>query len=393
VRTDTDLVSVPVIATDINGKYLPDLQQQEFTISEDGVKHEIAFFGTVSAPFNVVLMLDTSSSTQEKLRVIQQAASAFVEELQSGDRVKVMSFDDEIKDYNDFTSDRSVLRKSIMSTRSGQGTKFYDAVEWALNTMRKIKGRKAIVVFTDGVDWHSDRATYDGTLRWIDEEGVIVYPIRFDTRVDTERQARQQAEQSSPTLPTLDVIRRGPSGTTPTTFPSDNPSSGPPSIPRPTTGPLGLPTPAEIMRRTRDAERQTDPNRDRLPDDISLPPDNRDPRTPAPPTTSTSTSSRRGRAREEDSITRMLDLAYLTADGYLEALATKTGGKLLRADTVDLLPGAFSKIAAELRTQYVIGYYPLNKTRDDKYRKIKVVTSRKGAVIRSRPGYLASTSK
>jgi Ca-activated chloride channel family protein len=89
----------------------------------------------------------------------------------------------------------------------------------------------------------------------------------------------------------------------------------------------------------------------------------------------------------------MLDLAYLTADGYLEALATKTGGKLLRADTVELLPDAFSKIAAELRTQYVLGYYPINKTRDDKYRKIKVATSRKGAVLRSRPGYLASPGR
>lgn len=391
LKTDTDLVTVPVIATDNNGTYIPDLKQLEFTLSEDGVKQEIAFFGTVSAPFNVVLMLDTSSSTQEKLRIIQQAAGAFVDELQPADRVKVMSFDDEIKDHNDFTSDRTLLRKAILSTRSGEGTKFYDAVELALNTIRKIKGRKAIVIFTDGVDWHSDRATYDGTLRWIDEEGVIVYPIRFDTRADTERQARQQAEQSGPALPTLDVIRRSPPGTTPTTFPSDEGSStGPPSMPRPTTGPLGLPTPAEILRRKRENDRQNDPNRDRVPGELSLPPDNSGSRMPAPPTT---TSSRRGRTREEDSITRMLDLAYLTADGYLEALATKTGGKLLRADTVQLLPEVFSKIAAELRTQYVLGYYPLNKTRDDRYRKIKVVTSRKGAVIRSRPGYLATSGR
>jgi VWFA-related protein len=89
----------------------------------------------------------------------------------------------------------------------------------------------------------------------------------------------------------------------------------------------------------------------------------------------------------------MLDLAYLTADGYLEALATKTGGRLLRADTVDSLPEAFSKIAAELRTQYVIGYYPINKARDDRYRKIKVVTTRKNVALRARPGYLPSAGK
>ena len=63
---------------------------------------------------------------------------------------------------------------------------------------------------------------------------------------------------------------------------------------------------------------------------------------------------------------------------------------MLRADTLESLPDAFAKIAAELRTQYMIGYYPLNKERDEKYRKIAVSTVRKGVVIRARPGYLAT---
>ena len=89
----------------------------------------------------------------------------------------------------------------------------------------------------------------------------------------------------------------------------------------------------------------------------------------------------------------MLDLAYLKADQYLDSLAEKSGGRLLRADTLDSLPDAFSKIAAELRTQYLLGYYPINKERDDKYRRIKVTTVRKDVVIRARPGYLATTTK
>jgi VWFA-related protein len=86
----------------------------------------------------------------------------------------------------------------------------------------------------------------------------------------------------------------------------------------------------------------------------------------------------------------MLDLAYLTADGYLKALAEKSGGRLLRADTLASLPDAFEQIAAELRTQYMLGYYPINKERDERYRKIKVDTTRKNIIIRSRPGYLAT---
>jgi VWFA-related protein len=83
----------------------------------------------------------------------------------------------------------------------------------------------------------------------------------------------------------------------------------------------------------------------------------------------------------------MLDSLYVTADDYLKKLADKSGGKVLRADTLVSLPGAFGKIAAELRTQYSIGYYPSNKSRDDSYRKIRVTTTRKSAVVRARPGY------
>src|SRR5215218_9981244 len=151
LKIDTDLVTVPVIATDTGGLYVADLRQEEFTITEDGVPQQIAFFGKVAAPFHVVLMLDTSSSTKDKLRQIQNAAFMFVQQLQPADRVKVISFDDKIRDLNEFTSDREVLRTAINGARSGEGTKVYDAMELALNTVRKIRGRKAIVIFTDGM--------------------------------------------------------------------------------------------------------------------------------------------------------------------------------------------------------------------------------------------------
>ena len=85
-------------------------------------------------------------------------------------------------------------------------------------------------------------------------------------------------------------------------------------------------------------------------------------------------------------------MAYSTSDKYLETLAGKSGGRLLRADTIASLPDAFSQIAAELRTQYLLGYYPLNKDRDDRYRKIKVTTARKNVILRARPGYLATAA-
>ena len=396
LKIDTDLVTVPVIATDPTGLYLTDLLKEDFAITEDGVPQQIAFFGKMAMPFHVVLMLDTSSSTQDKLRAIQQAAFTFVQQLQPADRVKVISFDDKVRDLNEFTNNRETLRVAINGTRSGEGTKVYDAVELALNTIRRIQGRKAIVIFSDGMDWHSDKATFDGTLRWLDEEGVVVYPIRYDTRETTERLAREQASQSTPQLPTIDNIRKPPSGTTAPTFPGDDPI--PTSGTKRTSGPFGLPLPDEIMRRRRESERR-DPNRNpndpSLPSPGELPPDGRrDPqrRVPGMPDPSSGTI-RRSPRDADDSISRMLDLAYATADSYLEKLSEKSGGRLLRADTIASLPEAFEKIAAELRTQYMLGYYPLNKERDERYRKIKVTTVRKQVVIRARPGYLATTSR
>jgi hypothetical protein len=334
----------------------------------------------VNAPFHVVLLLDTSASTKEKLPMIQRAAVTFVDQLNTADKVKVISFDDQVRDLNDFTSDKALLGSVISRTHSGEGTKVYDAFDRALNALRPITGRRAIVIFTDGVDWHSDSATFEGTLKNLDELGVIVYPIRFDTRAETEAMARQQAEeQNGIGLPTSDVIRGTSGGTTPPTFPSDDPTSVPntqrrgTSLPdlifsrpvrRPTTGPQGSPT-------------------DPFPDATNRPP----PIDPGAP----GSGSRGGRRTNSpnDEIKAMLDMAYLTADSYLRELADRSGGQLQRADTLAMLPQAFAAIAAELGTQYTLGYYPANRAKDGTYRKIKVKTTRNDVAIRARPGYRA----
>ena len=386
VRTNTNLVVVPVVATTREGNYIPDLRQDEFSVFENGAKQEVAFFATVSAPFHVVLLLDTSGSTKEKLGMIREAASVFVDQLQRADLVKVISFDEQVRDLNEFTNDRALLKSAINKTTSGAGTKLYDAFEVALSSIKAIKGRKAIVLFSDGVDFYSERATFDGNIRWLDEESVIVYPIRYDTRRDTARIMREQIEeQQGPVLPTIGVINAPPRGTTAPTFPSDDPNTVPTSGQGKQTGPFGLPPASEILRRRRESEREDRRDRDGeyptrrmpMPDE----PDTRPRNDPGYP--------RRDTRREDESLERMLDQLYLTADSYLLELANKSGGRVLRADTLQSLPDAFAKIAAELRTQYAIGYYPSDKSRDGSYRKIKVSTTRKNIAVRARPGYRA----
>jgi len=376
LKTDTDLVTVPVIASSRSGNYIADLTKDEFKLSEDGVPQQIAFLATVNAPFHVVLLLDTSASTKEKLSMIQRAAVTFVDQLNPTDKVKVISFDDQVRDLNDFTSNKALLSSVISRTTSGEGTKVYDAFDRALNVLRPITGRRAIVVFTDGVDWHSDSATFEGTLKNLDELGVIVYPIRFDTRAETERLLREQDAQTNGVgLPTSDIIRgtgKNPT-TTPPTFPGGDPDSVPSGGQR-----RGTSLPEIIFSRPvrrQPSDPQGSPN-DPFPDPSGGPP---------PPIDRTGGTRRRDTAN--DQIKAILDQAYLTADSYLREVADRSGGQLQRADTLAMLPKAFAAIAAELRTQYLLGYYPINRAKDGKYRKIQVKTTRKDVAVRARPGY------
>ncbi|HBB96796.1 MAG TPA: hypothetical protein DC054_15570 [Blastocatellia bacterium] len=384
LKIDTNLVTVPVIASSRSGNYIADLKKEEFKLSEDGVPQEISFLATVNAPFYMVLMLDTSDSTQEKLAQIQRAAIAFLEQLQPNDKVKIISFDGELHDWTDFTGDKAVLRNAISKTRTAHDTHVYDAVQLALNSLRPIQQRKAIVIFTDGMDWHSESSTYESTIRDLDESGVIVYPIRFDTRAETEALARkQEAESSGVGLPTSGILRLPTGGGTPTTFPGEDRSSVP-TMPR---GSLPIPPPSVILGPRQTQMPRTSPT-DPFPDtepkkdprtDPSADPRNRDPRQAPDPK----------KDPKNDSISGMLDNLYLMADSYLHDLADRSGGQLYRADTVASLPQAFASIAAELRTQYLLGYYPANKNQDGAYRKIQVKTSRKDVAVRARPGYRA----
>jgi Mg-chelatase subunit ChlD len=387
VKVNTNLVTVPVIANDREGEYVPDLHKEDFTVYEDGVKQELSFFATIDEPFHVVLMIDTSASTQVKLRQIQRAASEFIGELQPADRLKIISFDDTVRDLCDFSNDRLLLQTAIQGTKPGQGTKLYDAMRLALDALRPIKGRKAIVVFTDGVDWHSDEADSAENHRMIEESGIIVYPIRYDTRMETERMAREQARNGQvPQIPGGGIFGKGSKrgGTTPPTFPGGGSSQIPGG--GGTGGTMSLPVPNIIINRPdRRDPSETDPDtapgpRARRKNDPNYPQTRSDGR---------DADSSYPAGRPDDSMTAMLDAAYRMADDYLNDIAVSSGGKVTRADTLSSLPAAFSEIAAELRTQYSLGYYPTNAAQDGKYHKIQVKSARKGVTLRARPGYRA----
>ncbi|MGB9177804.1 MAG: VWA domain-containing protein [Pyrinomonadaceae bacterium] len=182
VRVNTALVTVPVSVLDRNGRYIPDLGKEDFRLYENGVEQEIAYFATVEKPFTVVLMLDTSSSVWSKLKQIKEAAIKFVDQLRPDDRVMVVTFAHGTTVLSEPTTDRQKLREGINHVGKGLSTHLYDAVDSVMKKrINQISGRKAIVLFTDGVDSTSSRATYESNIHDAEELDAIIYSVQYDT--------------------------------------------------------------------------------------------------------------------------------------------------------------------------------------------------------------------
>src|SRR5687768_9125742 len=185
IRVNTTLVTLPVSVMDRDGRYVPNLSKEDFRIWEDNVEQDVAFFASVDKPFSVVLMLDTSPSTQFRLEEIQDAAISFVNQLRSDDKVMVVSFNADVRILCEFTTDRSKLQKAIYRAKTDSGTSLYDAVDMVINKqLSRTSGRKAIVLFTDGVDTTSDNASFESTVMDAQELDALIYPVQYNTSAD-----------------------------------------------------------------------------------------------------------------------------------------------------------------------------------------------------------------
>lgn len=183
VRVSTSLVTVPVSVLDRQGRFIANLQREDFRVFENGVEQSIAYFEPAEKPFTVALLLDTSASTHFHLSEIREAAIAFAKQLRPQDRVLIVSFNDEVLLLTKATNDQNMIEAVIEeNANTGSSTRLYDAVDLTIKEqLNKIRGRKAMVLFTDGVDTSSQLASYQSTLREVEELDALIYPIQYDT--------------------------------------------------------------------------------------------------------------------------------------------------------------------------------------------------------------------
>jgi len=207
IRIDTELVRLNVGVADRQGRPVLNLQKENFTVYEDGVKQDIFSFEPTVAPFSVVMLLDMSGSTLGFRQNIAQAASRFIGSLAPEDRIAVVEFYDKVNLLNDFTTDRKAALFSVGAANGRGKTQLYKALDFALDKLER-EGktrRKAIVVLTDGVDtalrdkdrnflekYNDDdqilsaikpetNETLGRILNNADQQGVTIFPLALPT--------------------------------------------------------------------------------------------------------------------------------------------------------------------------------------------------------------------
>ncbi len=336
VRVETQLVSVPAVVTNKTGRPITGLRSENFLLFENGKQQEITNFATTEAPFEIALLLDTSGSTRVDVGLIRQAANAFIDALRPGDRVAIVAFNTarqgqsvaaKVEVLSQLTGDRKLLRAAIENLGSSNGTPFYDALARIADEIfhepprEEVRGRRAIVALTDGVD-STSVSDFQMARSKLSRAGVASYFIQVNTEDFVEDRLLRDCQDD---------------------------------------GRLTLS--AKQLERYRQVY-LPGARADDLVDFCQM-----------------------GQF-ERMQISRDL---YNLARREMNEIAKASGARNFLAASLPDARAAFALVATEIGTQYSLGYYPTDKTRDGKYRTIRVEVqgTPEKPQVRAREGYYA----
>jgi Ca-activated chloride channel homolog len=196
-KSGARIVPVVTTVTDGQGRLVPHLEQDEFTILDNGKPVDITFFQSEVQPFTAVVMLDTSASMTAHLDLLKAAAEQFILRMLPADKGQVGAFNDKIQFSGEFTNDRDDLM-------FGNPTRLYDAIDQSMTALQPVEGRKVVLVFTDGDDTAS-RIGFGDVLRRAKDEEVMIYAIGLEVeyfngmrmiRTRPDRNLRRLAEET-----------------------------------------------------------------------------------------------------------------------------------------------------------------------------------------------------
>ena len=309
--------------------------QENFALFEDGKPQRLTNFATTEAPFEIALLLDTSGSTREELGLIRDAANEFISALRAGDRIAIVAFNNEqstrgpvamVDVLAALTDKRTVLRNAIANVRTSNGTPFYDS-------LTKI----ADEVFREPpTDQFRGRRAIVALTDGVDSSS------NSDFGEARARLARAGVASYFIQVSTEDYVEDR--------LLKDCQDDG------------RLALSAKQLERFR---RLFVPSADK--EDYA-------------------DFCKLGQFERMDISRRLYNLAR----SEMDQLSRASGGRSFQAATLQQASAAFAQVANEIGTQYSLGYYPSDKTRDGRYRKIKVeLRDVKDGTVRAREGYYA----
>lgn len=181
IRVNTNLVTIPLSVLDRDGRYVTNLQKSDFQIFEDGVEQETAVFEPTEKPFTILFLIDASSSMSLHKGNLSFALNALATRLRPNDQIMATSFfqwTDVLLEPTFVSELHNGVKFKIRSDADCPDTYLYNAVDDALKRMKKISGRKAIVLLTDG-NGGGYGITAEDNYYEAEEQDAIIYTFKF----------------------------------------------------------------------------------------------------------------------------------------------------------------------------------------------------------------------
>lgn len=175
-RSDTRIVPVMATVLDADGRLVPNLEKEDFTVFDNGKVQELALFESTVEPFTAVVMLDFSGSMTANLKLLKQGTEQFLIRMLPGDKGQVGAFSDKIMFSGRFTNDRDSLIRALDDLQYGNPTALYDAIDASMDRLTNLEGRKVVLVFTDGDDNYS-KVKYNAVRDRARDRDIMIYAI------------------------------------------------------------------------------------------------------------------------------------------------------------------------------------------------------------------------
>jgi Ca-activated chloride channel homolog len=175
-RAESRLVELYVTVRDHNGRYVDGLPRDRFQIMDNGEPQSISVFESESTPLSCAVLLDTTGSMAGVLPAVKTSVMHMIDELAADDSVAIYTFSVGLKRLQDFTADKAAAKQAVLRGRASGQTALFDAISELAHEIEPRKGKKAIIVFTDGDD-NASTLNARAAVQRAKKAGVPVYAI------------------------------------------------------------------------------------------------------------------------------------------------------------------------------------------------------------------------